>query len=234
MAGLPGIYAEQTSKRVYPAGPVGANIVGFVGADGKGLGGIEHALDATLAGRDGTATYELSAGGRRIPSGVDTERDAVPGSDVRLTIDRDIQYVAQKALAKAVASSRAQSGTVIVYAPKTGDLLAVATAPSFDPNDPGAAPAADRGDRPLTEAYEPGSTGKIITASALIQEGVIKPTHPDRGAQPAVSRRQVLQGLRGARRRAPDVRRDDREVQQHRHHPGRRAARRTSSGSTPT
>ena len=178
VAGLPGIYAEQTSKRVYPAGPVGANIVGFVGADGKGLGGIEHALDSTLAGRDGTATYELSAGGRRIPSGVDTERDAVPGSDVRLTIDRDIQYVAQKALAKAVASSRAQSGTVIVYAPKTGDLLAVATAPSFDPNDPGAAPAADRGDRPLTEAYEPGSTGKIITASALIQEGVIKPTTP--------------------------------------------------------
>ncbi len=95
--GLPGIYAEQTSKRVYPAGHVGANVVGFVGAEGKGLGGIEYALDSTLAGRDGTATYELSAGGRRIPSGVDTERDAVPGTDVRLTIDRDVQYVAQKA-----------------------------------------------------------------------------------------------------------------------------------------
>jgi cell division protein FtsI (penicillin-binding protein 3) len=176
--GLPGIYAEQTSKRVYPAGQVGANIVGFVGADGKGLGGIEYALDSTLAGRDGTATYELSAGGRRIPSGVDTERDAVPGTDVRLTLDRDIQYVAQKAIAKAVASSQAQSGTVVVYDPKSGDLLAVATAPTFDPNDPGAAPAEDRGDRPLNEAYEPGSTGKIITASALIQEGVIAPTTP--------------------------------------------------------
>ncbi|MDQ1601541.1 MAG: hypothetical protein QOD68_3015 [Actinomycetota bacterium] len=176
--GLPGIYAEQTSKRVYPAGQVGANIVGFVGADGKGLGGIEYALDSTLAGRDGTATYELSAGGRRIPSGVDTERDAIPGTDVRLTLDRDIQYVAQKAIAKAVASSQAQSGTVVVYDPKSGDLLAVATAPTFDPNDPGAAPAEDRGDRPLTEAYEPGSTGKIITASALIQEGVIAPTTP--------------------------------------------------------
>ena len=178
IAGLPGIYAEQTSKRVYPAGAVGSNIVGFVGADGKGLGGIEYALDSTLAGRDGTATYELSAGGRRIPSGVDTERDAVPGTDVRLTLDRDIQYVAQKAIAKAVASSQAQSGTVVVYDPKSGDLLAVATAPSFDPNDPGAAPAEDRGDRPLNEAYEPGSTGKIITASALIQEGVITPTTP--------------------------------------------------------
>ena len=176
--GLPGIYAEQTSKRVYPAGQVGANIVGFVGADGKGLGGIEYALDSTLAGRDGTATYELSAGGRRIPSGVDTERDAIPGTDVRLTLDRDIQYVAQKAIAKAVASAQAQSGTVVVYDPKSGDLLAVATAPTFDPNDPGAAPAEDRGDRPLNEAFEPGSTGKIITASALLQEGVIAPTTP--------------------------------------------------------
>ena len=176
--GLPGIYAEQTSKRVYPAGQVGANVVGFVGAEGKGLGGIEYALDSTLAGRDGTATYELSAGGRRIPSGVDTERDAVPGTDVRLTIDRDIQYVAQQAIAKAVASTRSQSGTVIVYRPSTGDLLAVATAPTFDPNKPGAAPAEDRGNRPLTEVYEPGSTGKIITASALIEEGVIRPTTP--------------------------------------------------------
>jgi cell division protein FtsI (penicillin-binding protein 3) len=176
--GLPGIYAEQTSKRIYPAGQVGANIIGFVGADGKGLGGIEYALDSILAGRDGTATYELSAGGRRIPSGIDTEREAVPGTDVQLTIDRDIQYVAQKAIAKAVAASSAQSGTVIVYQPQTGNLLAVATAPTFDPNHPGAAPASARGDRPLTEAYEPGSTGKIITASALIQEGVISPTTP--------------------------------------------------------
>ncbi len=176
--GLPGIYAEQTSKRVYPAGQVGANLVGFVGAEGKGLGGIEYALDSTLAGRDGTATYELSAGGRRIPSGVDTERDAIPGTDVRLTIDRDVQYVAQKAIAKAVAATRSQSGTVIVYDPRTGDLLAVATAPTFDPNHPGAAPAEDRGNRPLTEAYEPGSTGKILTASALIEEGVISPTTP--------------------------------------------------------
>jgi cell division protein FtsI (penicillin-binding protein 3) len=176
--GVPGIFSEQTSKRVYPAGNVAANIVGFVGADGKGLGGIEYALNSTLAGRAGTATYELSAGGRRIPSGVDTERDAVAGSDVRLTIDRDIQYVAQKAIAKAVATTRSQSGTVIVYQPGTGDLLAVATAPSFDPNHPGASPAADLGDRPLQEAYEPGSTGKLITASALLSEGVISPQTP--------------------------------------------------------
>jgi cell division protein FtsI (penicillin-binding protein 3) len=176
--GLPGIYSEQTSKRVYPNGSVAANLVGFVGADGKGLGGLEYSLDQTLAGRDGTATYELSAGGRRIPSGVDTERDAIAGSDVRLTIDRDIQYVAQKAIAKAVSAYSALSGTVIVYQPSTGDLLAVATAPTFDPNKPGASDAADRGDRPLNEAYEPGSTGKVMTAAALLQEGVITPATP--------------------------------------------------------
>lgn len=176
--GLPGIYSEQTSKRVYPNGTVAANLVGFVGADGKGLGGLEYALERTLAGRDGTATYELSAGGRRIPGASASERAAVAGSDVRLSIDRDVQYVAQQAVAKAVADYRARSGTVVVYQPATGDLLAVATAPTFDPNDPGRAPAEARGNRPLTEAYEPGSTGKLITAAALLEEGVISPTTP--------------------------------------------------------
>ena len=175
---LPGIYSEDTSKRVYPNGIIGANVIGFVGADGKGLGGIEYALDSTLAGRAGTATYEISAAGRRIPSGVDTQRDPIPGSDVRLTIDRDIQYVAQKALAKAVASTQSQGGYVVVTDPKTGDLLALATAPTFDPNNPGASPADNRGDKALTEAYEPGSTGKIITAAALLEEGVVTPSTP--------------------------------------------------------
>ncbi|MGH8895098.1 MAG: peptidoglycan D,D-transpeptidase FtsI family protein, partial [Actinomycetes bacterium] len=173
--GLPGIFGEKTSKRVYPGGPTGANLVGFVGADNAGLAGLEYALDDVLAGRDGTATFEMSAGGRRLPGGVDSEREAVAGSDVRLTIDRDIQYVAQKALAKAVASTRAESGTVIVLDPRSGELLAVATAPTFDPNRPGASPAADRGNRPLTEPYEPGSTGKVLTAAALIEEGVVTP-----------------------------------------------------------
>jgi cell division protein FtsI (penicillin-binding protein 3) len=176
--GLPGIFGEKTSKRVYPGGTTAANLVGFVGSDGKGLGGLEYALDDALSGRDGRATYELSAGGRRLPSGVDSEREAVPGSDVRLTIDRDIQYVAQKAIAKAVASTRSQSGTVIVLDPRTGQLLAVATAPTFNANAPGASPAEDRGNRPLTEPYEPGSTGKVLTAAALIEEGVITPETP--------------------------------------------------------
>lgn len=176
--GLPGIFGEKTSKRVYPGGSTAANIVGFVGADGAGLGGLEYALDDMLAGRDGTATYELSAGGRRLPSGVSSERAAVPGSDVRLTIDRDIQFVAQKAIVKAVASTRSSSGTVIVLDPRTGELLAMATAPTFDANAPGGSAASNRGNRALSEAFEPGSTGKVLTAAALIEEGVVTPRTP--------------------------------------------------------
>lgn len=178
IAGLPGIFGERTSRRVYPAGPVAANIVGFVGADGSGLGGLEYALDKVLAGKPGRATYELSAGGRRLPGGISSERDAVPGSDVRLTIDRDLQYVAQRAIRKAVAQTGSQSGTVIVLDPRSGELLAMATAPTFNPNAPGTSPDADRGNRPLREAYEPGSTGKVLTAAALIEEGVVTPETP--------------------------------------------------------
>jgi cell division protein FtsI (penicillin-binding protein 3) len=176
--GLPGIFGEATSKRIYPGGDTGANIVGFVGADGKGLGGLEYSLNKTLAGRDGKATYEMSAGGRRIPSGVDSERDAIPGTDVALTIDRDIQWTAQKAIAKAVKATSSQSGTVIVMDPHTGDLLAMATVPTFDANKPGSAPPAALGNRALSEPYEPGSTGKVITASALLEQHAITPkTH---------------------------------------------------------
>jgi cell division protein FtsI (penicillin-binding protein 3) len=180
IAGLPGIFGERTSRRVYPAGSVAANVIGFVGADGSGLGGLEYALDDVLAGKPGRATYELSAGGRRLPSGTSSEREAVPGSDVRLTIDRDIQYVAQRAISKAVAQTRSESGTVIVLDPKSGELLAMATAPTFNPNAPGKSPEADRGNRPLREAYEPGSTSKVLTAAALIEEGVVTPETPFR------------------------------------------------------
>jgi len=135
---------------------------------GKGLGGLEYDLDKTLAGHDGKATFEMSAGGRRIPSGVDSERDAVPGKDVALTIDRDIQWVAQKAIAKAVKTTGSESGTVIVMDPRTGDLLAMATAPTFDSNHPGSAPASARGNRAIAEPYEPGSTGKVIRASEAV------------------------------------------------------------------
>ena len=176
--GIPGIFAEQTSRRTYPGGKVAANVVGFVGADGHGLGGLEYALDEVLAGRDGEVTYERGAGGRRIPTGRSGGRPAVAGQDVRLTIDRDIQWVAQQALARKVAQTGSRSGTVVVMDPRTGDLLAVATAPTFDPAQPGDAPEIARGNLALSEAYEPGSTGKVVTAAALIEEKAVTPTTP--------------------------------------------------------
>lgn len=172
---LAGIFSEGTSRRVYPAGDVAANLVGFVGADGRGLGGLESSMQSTLAGTPGTLAYETSSGGERIPSGASKQVDAVDGRDVRLTIDRDIQWVAQQAIAAQVRATKAESGTVVVMDPRTGDVLAMATAPTFDPNRAGSAKAVNRGNRAVSDIYEPGSTSKVMTAAAVIEEGALTP-----------------------------------------------------------
>lgn len=172
---LSGIYSERTAKRVYPQGRLAAAVVGFVGFDGHGLGGYEHGLDAELAGKDGKISYEAGAGGAEIPSGDTQEQASVPGVDVRLTLDRDIQYVAEQAIAAKVHEAGAESGTVVVMDPRTGEILALATYPSFDPAHPTAAPDADRGNRAVSEIYEPGSTAKIMTMAAALDAGAITP-----------------------------------------------------------
>ena len=176
--GLPGILSEPSSRRVYPAGDLAANLVGFVGPEGQGLSGLEHALDDLLSGEDGEATYEVGAGGRHIPMGESRRLAPVPGGDVRLTIDRDIQWVAQRAVADAVEGAGAESGAVVVLDASSGELLAMATAPTFDPTRPGQARAEDRGNRILSEVFEPGSTGKAITAAAVVEEGVVDADTP--------------------------------------------------------
>ena len=172
---VPGIFSEITSRRVYPGGELAANVVGFVGAEGAGMGGIEYALNEELSGIAGSQTYEKGPGGRVIPTANVERVDAQPGMDVQLTIDRDIQFVAQEAIAKAVRDARAASGTVVVMEAKTGRILAMATAPTFDANDPGASPAENRGNRALTDVFEPGSTGKVITLSGVVNEGAANP-----------------------------------------------------------
>jgi cell division protein FtsI (penicillin-binding protein 3) len=173
---LRGISSEPQSRRVYPADQVAANVLGFVGRDGRGQGGIERAFDAVLAGRDGKLTYERDRqGGRRIATAGVEQVKPVPGRDVRLTIDRDVQWVAQQAIAAKVAEAGAESGTVVVLDVKTGDVLAMATAPTFDPNQPGRGPDANRGNRVLSEVYEPGSIAKIMTTAAVLEEGVATP-----------------------------------------------------------
>ena len=168
--GLTGIYSERTLKRISPSGDVAANVVGFVGSEGAGLAGIEYALDDRLAGTDGLRTFER-ASGVAIPGSASVVEEPVPGSPVQLTIDRDIQYVAQRALANEVMATGAESGSIVVMDPRTGDILALASVPTFDANDPGAAEEANRGNRAITDVFEPGSTAKVMTVAAVIEEG---------------------------------------------------------------
>ncbi|HEX5018068.1 MAG TPA: penicillin-binding protein 2 [Actinomycetes bacterium] len=175
---LPGIYSQPTAKRVYPQGDLAAAVLGFVGSDGHGLAGLEYGWDDELAGKDGHMTYEAGAGGRLIPSG-DTQTDEpVAGVDLQLTIDRYIQSIAERAIRAKVKESAAESGTVVVMDPRTGEVKALATYPSFDPREPTDAPDEDRGNRAITEIYEPGSTSKVMTMAAALDAGAVKPTTP--------------------------------------------------------
>ena len=176
--GLPGVTSENTNKRVYPAGNVAANVVGFVGSDGKGLGGLEYQYQNVLAGKSGQLTVQVGHGGQVIPDGVGGGQPAVPGQGIELTIDRDIQWKAQQAIAASVKATGADGGSVIVMQPRTGQILAMATTPTFDPANPGAAPAQDRGNSALSDVFEPGSTNKVITMSAAIDSGVLTPMSP--------------------------------------------------------
>ncbi|MFJ8633505.1 peptidoglycan D,D-transpeptidase FtsI family protein [Streptomyces sp. NPDC093568] len=174
---LAGVLSVASSKRVYPNGDLAAGILGWVNADGKGGGGIEQQLNEELSGKDGEIRYAQS-GGRQVPTVGSTETPAVPGSDVELTIDRDIQWAAQNAITKQVQESRADRGYVIVQDTRTGEILAMANSPGFDPNDLSEASSANMGNAALQDAYEPGSTAKVMSMAAVLEEGVATPgTH---------------------------------------------------------
>lgn len=171
---LAGIYGVATSDRSYPAKTVAANVLGFVDAEGEGDGGIELAYDQELAGLGGTRTYQRDGQGREITTADSSEIPPVPGADIQLTIDRDLQWYAQATLAQAVKQANAESGSVVVMTPQ-GEILALATAPTFDPNDAGSAADDDRGNRAVSDVYEPGSTSKVITAAAVLEERGLRP-----------------------------------------------------------
>ncbi|MQT01466.1 peptidoglycan D,D-transpeptidase FtsI family protein, partial [Streptomyces jumonjinensis] len=175
---LAGVLQERSSKRVYPNGDLAAGILGYVNAEGRGGGGVESMLDKALAGEDGEITYAQS-GGRRVPTADGTrETPAVPGSDVELTIDRDIQWAAQRAISDQVAKSKADRGYVIVQDTRTGEVLAMANSPGFDPNDIAGADATAMGNAALQDAYEPGSTAKVVSMAAVLEEKAATPaTH---------------------------------------------------------
>ncbi|WP_308437659.1 peptidoglycan D,D-transpeptidase FtsI family protein [Streptomyces lanatus] len=174
---LAGVLSVASSKRVYPNGDLAAGILGWVNSDGKGGGGVEQQLNKELSGKDGEIRYAQS-GGRQVPTVGSTETPAVPGSDVELTIDRDIQWAAQNAITKQVQESRADRGYVIVQDTRTGEILAMANSPGFDPNDLSEASSANMGNAALQDAYEPGSTAKVMSMAAVLEEGVATPgTH---------------------------------------------------------
>jgi len=184
-AGLGGVTSEPDPKRIYPAGSVAANMIGFVGTDVKGLpaglgglAGLESSLNSTLAGKNGQQTYEVSAEGPALPLGDDSMQKSLAGQGVQLTIDSDLQYVAQKAVADAVKKTGADSGDAVVLDVKTGQVLAMATAPTYDASQPFATAkkAADLPtDRPVSDTYEPGSVFKVFTAAALLDQGLVTP-----------------------------------------------------------
>ncbi|ATL27088.1 peptidoglycan D,D-transpeptidase FtsI family protein [Streptomyces formicae] len=174
---LAGVLADPSSKRVYPNHDLAAGILGWVNADGKGAGGLEQQLNKQLAGEDGKIKYAQS-GGRQVPTAGSTETPAVPGSDVELTIDRDIQWAAQDAITEQVKKSKADRGYVMVQDTRTGEVLAMANAPGFDPNDLSQANGAALGNAALQDAYEPGSTSKVMSMAAVLEENAATPgTH---------------------------------------------------------
>ncbi|MFJ3227630.1 peptidoglycan D,D-transpeptidase FtsI family protein [Streptomyces sp. NPDC086783] len=174
---LAGVLAVPASKRVYPNGELAAGILGWVNADGKGGGGVEQQLNEELAGKDGKIRYAQS-GGRQVPTAGSTETPAVAGSDVELTIDRDIQWAAQNAISEQVKKSGADRGYVMVQDARTGEILAMANSPGFDPNDLSQASSAALGNAALQDAYEPGSTAKVMSMAAVLEENVATPaTH---------------------------------------------------------
>jgi cell division protein FtsI (penicillin-binding protein 3) len=168
---LPGIGFLDDTKRYYPGGPIAPQVLGFVGVDGTGLAGLELQYQDDLKGRSGVRTVEIDPSGHLIPQGVNHDVPPVPGNDVVTTIDRDIQYRVQLQLRHAVIRNRARSGTVIVMDPRTGDVLAMASYPWFDPSRFSTAPPARLRNPAIVDVYEPGSVNKVITASGALQSG---------------------------------------------------------------
>ena len=169
-----GFFPERSYIREYPSGSLIASLIGFVNRDGIGATGLESSMNSTISGTEGKYSY---ANGYKaeIPGSQSEIIPAEAGTSIRLTVDRDIQWVASKAIADAVKSSRALSGTVIVMDPKTGQILAHATAPTFDPNNTSKVSLVAMRNPSVLDVYEPGSTGKVMTLAAAIEEKKITP-----------------------------------------------------------
>ncbi|MBG6224695.1 cell division protein FtsI (penicillin-binding protein 3) [Arthrobacter sp. CAN_A2] len=173
---IPGVYADETSVRTYPAGAVGGSIVGFVSENGDPQEGLEYSLNDALEGTAGSRTFEIGGDGIRIPYATNEDVPAVDGQNVRLTIDQDLQWFAQQTIASQVEEYDAEWGNIVVVETATGAIRAMAESTTPDPNDPTATPAEQRRPNSVSASFEPGSTTKVITMAAALEQGLIEPT----------------------------------------------------------
>ena len=169
---LRGIYFQKEPKRFYPKNDLAAQVIGYVGMDDEGLAGIERSFDQRLRGRPGKMLITMDARHRWFGR---VEKNPEPGQNVVLTIDEDIQHIAEKELEAVMERTHAEAGTVVIQNPKTGEILALANRPTFNPNDSRHLDPKSLKNRAVSDAYEPGSTFKMVTIAAALEEKVTNP-----------------------------------------------------------
>jgi cell division protein FtsI (penicillin-binding protein 3) len=169
---LRGIYFQKESKRFYPKRDLAAQVLGYVGMDDEGLSGIEREFDEQLRGKSGRMLVQVDARRKNFNR---VEKQPDPGENVVLTIDEQIQYIAEQELEQAIKDTRAIAGTVIVANPHTGEILALANWPTFNPNLSRRVTPEALKDRAVSDVYEPGSTFKLVTISAALEEKITNP-----------------------------------------------------------
>jgi cell division protein FtsI (penicillin-binding protein 3) len=172
---LVGVFTERDPLRTYPDGDAASSLMGVVGADGHGLSGLEYEYDHLLSGKDGHATYLLAPSGERIPLSDETVQEPQPGVGLETTIDRDVQWMADRRLTKAVRDTGSDWGTAITMDVRSGEIIQFSQYPGFDPNRVGSLTKDDLVNRGVQYVYEPGSVEKVLTYSALADEGEVKP-----------------------------------------------------------
>ncbi|MCL5266839.1 MAG: penicillin-binding transpeptidase domain-containing protein [Bacteroidetes bacterium] len=170
-----GLIRLKDQQRLYPYGSAAGQVLGFINVDGKGASGVELEFDSLLAGKNGYEIMQVDGIGRKTPSIDYPKVNPTPGSNIQLTIDMNIQQIVEQELAAGVEKAKAESASAVFMNPYTGEILAMANYPSFDPSNYDKLPYNDSRDRAITDVYEPGSTFKVVTASAALEEGIESP-----------------------------------------------------------
>lgn len=172
---IEGVGFLKESRRFYPNRELAAHVLGYLGTEQRGLGGIEAAYEKLIAGKDGITIVQADAKGKVFSR---IERPPTAGATLELTVDTYLQHLAERELRAGVAANRAAGGTAIIMNPRTGEILAMANEPTFDPNEFREASDVERRNRAVQDLYEPGSTFKVVTASAALQERVMPADAP--------------------------------------------------------